>query len=124
MNNSEYKKEIINRTYKFSLSVVLFVRDISERDLSFQIIARQLIRSATSIGANIVEAQASPSRKDFSKFISYSLKSSNESRYWLALLRDTSIDKTKQDETTALLKECQEIAKILGSTILKLKGKK
>ncbi len=94
------------------------------KDYATQVITRQLIRSATSIGANVVEAQASPTRKDFSNFISHSLKSANETRYWLALLRDTSSDLANIDKIKVLLEEAQEISKILGSTVKSLRSKK
>ena len=121
-NNQKYRDEIIKRTYAFSLSVILFLKENNKNDFVFQTIAKQLIRSATSIGANVVEAQASSTRKDFTNFIYYSLKSSNETRYWLGLLRDTY---TKdKDLISVILKEAQELSKILGSTVKSLKKKK
>jgi len=87
-------------------------------DFATQVICKHLIRSATSIGANIVEAQASPTRKDFSNFLSHALKSANESRYWLALLRDTN---KFNSDCKKLLEQAQELAKILGSTVKTLK---
>ena len=75
-----------------------------------------------SIGANYVEAQASSSKKDFINFFHYSLKSANESKFWLAILRDSG--KGNQKEVEVLLKELIEIANILGSSLLTLKGKK
>lgn len=87
-----------------------------------QVICRQLLKSATSVGANVVEAQSASSRKDFTNFFQYSLKSANESMYWLKLLKDAKeIDRSELDH---LLKETGELAKILGSSILTLKGKK
>ena len=62
--------------------------DTLPKDTSSQVIAKQLLRSATSIGANIVEAEGASSKRDFTNFFSHSLKSANESLYWLGLLRD------------------------------------
>jgi len=109
------------RAYQFALKIIGFI-DTLPKDMSTQTIARQLLRAATSIGANIIEAQASPSRKDFANFFSHSLKSSNETKYWLELLRDSN----KADEATInkLLKEANDIANILGSSILTLKGRR
>jgi four helix bundle protein len=90
--------------------------------MSTRIIVKQLLRAATSIGANIVEAQASPSRKDFTNFFSYSLKSANETKYWLELLKD--VNKSDSQTINTLIKEVDDIANILGSSILTLKGKK
>ena len=64
----------------------------------YWIISDQLLRSATSIGANIIEAKAASSKKDFIRFYEISLKSANETKYWLCLLRDgTRIDKAIDD---------------------------
>lgn len=122
MENRDFKKMIINRSYKFSLEMMAFIDSFDRKNLSLDIIAKQIIRSATSIGANIVEAQASSSKKDFTNFISHSLKSANETRYWLGLLRDSGKINGKAAEN--LLKEAQELSKILGSTVLSLRGKK
>lgn len=109
------------KTYQFALKIIRFI-DSLPNDISTKIIARQLLRAATSIGANIVEAQASPSRKDFTNFFSHSLKSANETKYWLELLRDAN--KTDKRIVDALINEVEEIANILGSSILTLKGKR
>lgn len=109
------------RTYQFALKIIDFINHLPN-DLSTRTIAKQLIRAATSIGANIIEAQASPSRKDFTNFFNYSLKSAHETKYWLSLLKDSN----KSDVTTTenLIRETEVIANILGSSILTLKGKK
>ena len=95
---------------------------LNKHDLSVQVIARQLLRSGTSIGANIIEAQASSSRKEFANFLNYSLKSANESKFWLALLRDSG--KARTESVNSLLTETKELANILASSILTLKGKR
>lgn len=80
------------------------------------------MRAATSIGANIIEAQAASSKKDFINYYAISLKSANETKYWLGLLRDgTSTDK---DSVNILLEETKELANILGASLLTLKGKR
>ena len=109
------------RTYQFALKTIGFI-DKLPKDMSTQIIAKQLLRAATSIGANIIEAQASSSRKDFTNFFNYSLKSANETKYWLNLLKDAN--KADGDTINVLIKEVDGIANILGSSILTLKGKK
>ena len=122
MQNSEFKTMLINRSYKFSLDIMKLIDSLDRRDFSLVIVAKQVIRSATSVGANIIEAQASSSKKDFTNFMGHALKSANETRYWLGLLRDSGkIEKSRVEE---LLKEAQELSKILGSVILSLRGKK
>jgi len=81
-----------------------------------------LLRAATSIGASVVEAKSSSSKRDFIKFFEIALKSANETKYWLGLLRDaTEADKEKINK---LLKEAEELSKILGASLLTLKNKK
>ncbi|MCP4652368.1 MAG: four helix bundle protein [Candidatus Omnitrophica bacterium] len=118
--SSKFKIKLKDRAYQYSIKVINFI-DSLPRDLSNQIIAKQLIRSATSIGANIVEAQASSSKKDFTNFFSYSLKSANETLYWFGLLKDAK--KIESPQLEFLLRETNELSKILGSSILTLKGK-
>ncbi len=122
MDNQSFKTMLINRSYKFSLGVMKFIDSFNRKNLSLDIMAKQIIRSATSIGANIVEAQASSSKKDFTNFMSHALKSANETRYWLGLLRDSG--KAEIKTAQSLLAEAQELSKILGSAILSLRGKK
>ena len=118
--NLKFKIKLKDRTYKYSISIINFL-DTLPKDTSTQIISKQLLRSATSIGANIVETQSSISKKDFTKYFNYSLKSANESVYWLSLLKDAK--KINNNQIEYLLSEAKELAKILGSSILTLKGK-
>ncbi len=88
----------------------------------YWVITDQLLRSSTSIGANIIEAKSSSSKKDFIKFYEIALKSANETKYWLGLLRDsTDVDKSKVNQ---LLKEIEEMSKMLGSSLLTFKNKR
>ena len=86
------------------------------------VLGKQLLRSGTSILANYVEANSASSKKDFINFFTYSLKSANESKVWLTLLRDTK--KGNINELQWLLKELIEIANIIASSVLTLKNKK
>ena len=120
-DNSKSKANLKDRAYQYSIRIVQFL-DRMPRDSSAQIIAKQLLRSATSIGANIIEAQASSSKRDFTNFFSHSLKSADETLYWLGLLRDAKgIDGSEMDW---LLQETKELGNILGSSILTLKGRR
>jgi len=85
------------------------------------IIADQLIRAATSIGANIIEAQAASSKRDFINFLNHSLKSGNETKFWLALSRD--LDEKLIPEIDEIFRETDELVRILGSSISTLRGK-
>lgn len=112
-------EDIKHRAYRFSISIIKLTGKYKKRDLTSEVVFKQLLRCATSVGANIVEGQASPTRKDFAHFYNVALKSANETKYWLCLIRDT-ID-LDLEETKALLKEINEISKILGSIIIKLR---
>ncbi|PJC82851.1 four helix bundle protein [Candidatus Roizmanbacteria bacterium CG_4_8_14_3_um_filter_35_14] len=119
--NSKLKTELKYRCYYFSIKVIKFLETLPEKKV-YWVISDQLLRSATSIGANIVEAKASSSKRDFIKFYEIALKSANETEYWLGLLKDaTQADKNK---TNQLLVEVEEISKMLGSSLLTLKNKK
>lgn len=122
MNNNEYRDQFKKRIYLYTLHALKELEKLPTKEAVTPIIVKQVVRSLTSIGANFIEAQASSSKKDFTNFISYSLKSANETKFWLGLLRDLGkMDKSVANE---LLTETTEIASMLGSTVLKLKGKK
>ena len=122
MENTEFKQNFKKRIYALILKIIKFIELLPKNDDVCRIIRNQLIRSSTSIGANYIEAMAGSSRKDFTNFLSHSLKSANESKFWLALLRDTN--KGNKDQTQVLLKELIEISNILGSSIRTLRMKK
>jgi len=88
----------------------------------YWIFSDQLLRSATSIGANIIEAKSSSSKKDFIRFYEIALKSANETEYWLLLLKDSKL--IKDGKLPSLLNDVREISKMLGSSLLTLKGKR
>ena len=115
--NLKLKTDLKHRAYQYSIKIIEFL-DTLPKDVSTGIITKQLLRSATSIGANIVEAQGASSKRDFS----HSLKSANESLYWLGLLRDGK--KMNNPQIEYLLNETKELANMLGSSILTLKGKR
>jgi four helix bundle protein len=77
------------------------------------------MRSASSVGANVIEAKNSSSRNEFRRYYEIALKSCNESKYWICLLRD-GFEK-KEEELNIILKEADEISKILAASIIKLK---
>ena len=120
-DNEKFKVEFKRRLYHWVLRLVKFI-DALPKDSVCRIIGDQLLRSGTSVLANYVESSAASTKKDFINFFTYSLKSANESKMWLTLLRDTA--KGDKIELEWLLKELIEIANVLGSSILTLKGRK
>lgn len=85
------------------------------------IVSKQLVRSATSVGANITEARASSSRKDFINYYNHALRSANESKYWISLLRDAC--DMPSDRLGPLQTEADEIGRMLGASILTMKDR-
>lgn len=116
----KFKSDLRARCYQFSLGVIALT-DLLPQKRSAWVIADQLIRSATSIGANLIEGGSASSRLEFKKFYEIALKSANETKYWLCLLRDTKL--AEDAKISPVLSEVQEIANMLASGVLKLKSK-
>lgn len=118
VNEGEKPYNIRHRCYFFSKEVIVFVRD-GKWDKVYASLFDQLVRSGTSIGANVVKGKAGSSKKDWKKYFDIALKSANETKYWLCLIRDTmDVSKPKVNE---LIKEADEISKIIASIIINAK---
>lgn len=120
-DNSKFKISLKERAYNYAVKIVHFI-DSLPREMSCQIMGKQLLRSATSVGANIIEAQAGSSRRDFANFMNHALKSANESIFWLGLLVEAK--RIKNELADYLWKETHELSRILGASMLTLKGKR
>ena len=107
------------RCYEFSKRVVLFMNDIQINRIQYSL-PDQLLRSATLIGANIIEAKSGSSKKDFIRFYTIVLKSANETKYWLCLIRDT-MSTINKETVIELLNEANEISRIIARSIISLK---
>ena len=119
----KFKKEFIQRLIKFSVNTIGF-SDKLRKDRNLWSIADQLTRCVTSIGANVVEAKSASSKRDYIKYFEIALKSSNEAKYWYLLIIETVKSKALKEDDKKLLKEADEISRIIGSSVLTLKGKK
>lgn len=120
-DKAKFKNEFKKRLYNWVLRLIKFI-DKLPKDSVCSVLGRQLLRSGTSILASYIEANSASSKRDFINFFNHSLKSANESKVWLTLLRDTN--KGNQEELNWPLKELIEIANVLASSIITLKGKK
>lgn len=120
-DKAKFKTDFKQRLYSWTLSVVKAIEQIPN-DRSGDILAKQVLRSATSIGANYIEAQAGSSKRDFTNYMQIALKSANETKYWLALLRD--LHKLDKEQIAPLLDELTEIANMLAASVITLKGKR
>ena len=102
---------IVKLTYQFSLEVIKYTEKLE--DLKKWNMASQLFRSATSVGANVREAQNAESKNDFIHKIKIAAKEADEAEYWLLLCRDAG----SYPETGVLLKEIESISKVLSKII-------
>jgi four helix bundle protein len=109
---------IKHRAFYFSREIVSFVRK-QKIDRVFYSVFDQLVRSATSIGANLVEGTAGASKNDFIHYYVIVLKSANETKYWLSLIKE-SLDVNKI-HVSELINEANEIANIIGSIVVNSK---
>lgn len=101
---------LLDKSFEFSLNIVDFVQEIKE--LKHFELASQLVRSGTSVGANIVEAQRAESKKDFIHKLRISLKEADETKYWLRII-DLKVKKVDKE----LLNENEELIRLLVSII-------
>lgn len=115
------KPEVKYRAFYLSLAIIRFLESLPQKP-ALSIIARQLIRAITSVGANIVEAKSSSSKKEFTNYFQIALKSANEAKYWLALLKE--LLPGKKQTINGFIQEAEEISRIIGSSILTMKGKR
>jgi four helix bundle protein len=108
--------KISHRCFYFSKDIISFLKECKYERI-YHSMFDQLLRSATSIGANVVEGKAGSSKKDWKNYYSIALKSANETKYWLCLITET-LDVPK-DKAKDLIKEADEISRIIGSIIVK-----
>jgi four helix bundle protein len=118
---NDFKEKFKQRLYNFTLRLIEFLDGLPKDNVSKRI-GDQLLRSGTSILGNYIEGQSASSRREFTNFFTTSLKSANESKLWLTLLRDSK--RAKDEETVWFLKELDEISNVFASSILTLKGKR
>lgn len=115
-----YEKElfIYNKAFKFAKRMIKLYKYLQEEKKEY-IISKQLLRSGTSIGANIKEAKYGESKKDFIHKLNIAQKEASESEYWIELLKGEYLTEVEADD---LLKDILEIIKLLSSSIKKSKG--
>ncbi len=113
------KVVIYDKTLNFAKRIVKMSKYLQKEKKEF-VLSKQILRSGTSIGANVSEAKYAQSTKDFlSKFL-IALKEANETEYWLILLEDEYLT---DKEVETLMKDLKEIIKILVATTKSLKNK-
>ncbi|HSX19210.1 MAG TPA: four helix bundle protein [Candidatus Saccharimonadales bacterium] len=117
-NSKKYDKDIYEWTYQFSLKVVKFTRKLP-KSIEADVIKKQLMRSATSIAANLQEADGSKTRQEFRHAVSISKKEAKETKLWLRMIAD--LYKVLSLEATDLISENEQIIKILSAIVINTK---
>jgi four helix bundle protein len=105
---------VYEKAYRFSIRVVNTYKHLTENRKEF-ILSKQLLRSGTSIGANIAEANGAISKADFRNKMSIAYKESLETQYWLSLLKDTNY--INQTAYESISQDAIEISKILCTIV-------
>lgn len=101
------------RSYIFSGAIINLVKSFPNNHLYWSL-GDQVLRSGTSIGANLAEAKYSSSKKEYIRYYKIALKSGNETLYWLSLFRDY----LEVGDVSPLIQECTELVKMISSSII------
>ncbi|WDT76890.1 MAG: four helix bundle protein [Candidatus Manganitrophus sp.] len=110
---------IQEKSYLFALRMVTLYHHLTDRKKEF-VLSKQLLRSGTSIGANVEEAIGGQSEKDFFAKMNIVYKEARETHYWLRLLRDSGL--LEKTEAASILADCEELLKLSGSIIKTMKA--
>ena len=111
---------IQQKSFAFALRIIHLYRNLTEEKHEF-VLSKQVLRSGTSIGANIEEAIGAQSNKDFLSKISIAYKETRETKYWLDLLKASQY--VNETLVHSLLGDVEELLKIIGSIQIKLKSR-
>ncbi|MFB2923248.1 MULTISPECIES: four helix bundle protein [Aerosakkonema] len=114
--------DICERTFQFSVRIVNLCNFLSEKPGSARELAKQLIRSGTSIGANVEESRAAQSTADFIHKLEIALKEARETRYWIKVIVAANI--VPESRLLPLLNEINELMNIIAAMIVKSKDNK
>lgn len=114
------ENDLQRRLFQFSVDVIKGVRNFPNSK-EYQVISYQVLKSATSVGANYEEAQGAVSKADFSNKVGISLKEIRETNYWIRIIIEITAD---HDAWISLEKESKELMKIIGSIYSKTSKRK
>lgn len=120
MRNEKLGKNIVlEKSKKFAVRVINLYKYLNAEKKEY-VLSKQVLRSGTSIGANISEAECSISRKEFLAKMYIAFKECTETKYWLELLHET--DYLRDEEYNSLVVDCTEIQKLLSAITKTIKG--
>ncbi|PIR73705.1 MAG: four helix bundle protein [Candidatus Moranbacteria bacterium CG10_big_fil_rev_8_21_14_0_10_35_21] len=111
--------DLEERTAKFGEAIIIFCKNLKQESINKPVI-NQIVRSATSIGANYCEANAASSKKDFRNKIFICKKEAQETKHWLRMM--AQCEPNKKENLKKLWQECQELTLIFGKIVSKLKN--
>ncbi|MBK7037844.1 MAG: four helix bundle protein [Bacteroidetes bacterium] len=106
---------VLQKTYSFAVMITKFCFEIQQNKKEFVILSTNLLKSGTSIGANVEEAQGAISKAEFIAKMQIALKEAKETKYWLRLIKDANVYRNEKSET--LLQECNEIIQLITSIL-------
>ena len=109
------EKDIQKRAFSFACRIVNLYRFLAKQKGAGEVLARQILRSGTSIGANLEEAEAGQSRADFISKCNIALKEARETHYWLRLFTETKV--VSPEKLNGLLNDSNELVAILISFV-------
>ena len=109
---------LVEKSYKFSLRTIKLYQYLCKERKEYHL-STQVLRSGTSIGANIEEGQGGQSKRDFIAKYQIAYKEARETRYWLKLLRDSELLPAKL--ANSFIEDCEELLKLLVSILKKSK---
>lgn len=105
---------VYEKAFKFSVRIVNLYKYLTSENKEF-ILFKQILRSGTSVGANIKEGIEAQSKKDFLSKMNIALKEASETEYWLELLKAT--DYLDEKKFTSIIQDCKELNKLLSSIV-------
>jgi four helix bundle protein len=113
--NSKYERDIYERVYEFAIEVVKFTR-LLPKNLEADVLRKQVIRSSTSVAANMQEADGSRTRQEFIHSVAVSKKEAKETKLWIRMIVDLYPKLIQKAEP--ILKENEEIIRILSTIMI------
>ena len=111
--DSEKPNLIKDKSYQFALRIIFLYRQMQGQNE--YVLSKQLLRAGTSIGANVEEASAAQSRKDFAAKMAISSKEARETHYWLRLIRDSQL--CMNIDVGPLIEDCEELIRMLTAIV-------
>ena len=109
---------VANKSFNFAVSIVNFYREFSSEKKEF-VLSKQILRSGTSIGANVREAQNAQSKMDFIHKLAIAQKECDETIYWFQLLKETNF--ISSEKADLMIDDATELLKIIRSIIISTK---